>query len=344
MGEEELHLGDIEIEDGEPTDKGLLEIGKYVADSIADNIKRISRAPQHQHDKLRGIEDIKEVGAKIKISVADQTIKDTIDDLTEKGVGSVRVYSEERGITSSGKDERGIFMVLSPLDCGSGRWLGYSNPDVAVSVALGKCSDLPGTDSFESIRAGVVKNAFNPWSFYAVSVDDYDGKGNSSFCYDSHSMRERGISVHPISCIGGSRLVIDYDSGEGGEKEHIARHEALSDIRARVDWFKTDSNTSDLCGVASRSYDGFIGFGGRIKFQDIAAVKFVIERAGGVFKTHLAAGYGGNLLELLSQSSPEEAQRSLGETRFNVIATSTAELNKKIEDHARGYLTRYSAE
>jgi len=325
-----LKIPEIKKQGNEITNKSLLEIGKYIANTAAERVKKAAR--KGTLGELTGRTGA--TGDKIKTGddIADKVIWEMKPYFSRQGAGSVYVYSEEEGVYNLvDAGEKGFFIVIDPLDGSNNLRKGVVAPYVSVSVALGRLSDLSEKETLDSVRVGVVRDIFNNRLYYAAK-----GRG-SAYAYDIHDgietrlrtfdVEDSKVTVYTESKIEKSIAGIDIDRAKWDDKEKIRKEmqerlKVLSPfIHGKKCQRRLGSSILDFCKVACGEYDFFISLGGRMKLHDLAAASRIIEESGGFFETD--EPYEGNLLcDAFGMDDPKKAAELLKDTRFKAGASA----------------------
>jgi myo-inositol-1(or 4)-monophosphatase len=326
----------IDIVDNEPTDNGLLCVGKDIAYYVAEEVKK--RAREGTLGEFTGKTGV--TGDKMKRGddIADEVVKRVMPGYLRQGIGVVYVYSEEDGVYILGEGDKGIFIIIDPLDGSNNLRKGAPSPYVSVSVALGKISDLPGKDTFDAIRVGVVRDIFNNRTYHAVKgrgfADVYDilDKHTTELrTYDNDSSQ---IRVQTEKVLKKAIVGIDLDKGKDEDPEEMkARVEKLSGLlKEKYCQRRLGSTILDFCKVAAGEYDGFVSIGGRMKLHDVAAAKLIVEEAEGIFD--VSGSYDGNLVGYMfgNLDRIDEVNQVLKKSKFKVVAAANPFIYEQIKD------------
>lgn len=325
----------LRLKDGEISDKSMLDLGKYLANAIAEEVKKSAR--DGTLGELTGRTGATDDKTKKGDEIGDKVIKGMKGFFSSQKIGSVCVYSEEKGVykvVRAGK--KGIFMAVDPLDGSNNLRKGVVAPYVSVSVALGRLSDLKEEDTFDSVRAGVVRDIFNNRLYYATK-----GEG-SAYVYDMYDNIEtrlrtydenRGeVTVYTETELEKSVIGIDLDRAKGEARgdnwnEMQSRLGRLRDILSKkLCQRRLGSSILDFCKVACGEYDSFMSLGGRMKLHDLAAASRIIAESGGVFQTD--EPYEGNLLhDIFAMKNRKDAAELLTKTVFKAGASANPQIH-----------------
>ena len=226
--------------------------------------------------------------------------------------------SEGSGIVEYGDTdaEDGIFMIIDPIDGTNNNVRPWKTPAPAtcVSLALGSIKDALKMPRLDSVRVGVVKDIFNKGMIWAVK-----GEGAE---YENYGK----IHTSPITNLEEVVLGVDLDDKKNFDEvlEKVAPLMKVAKCQRRI-----GSSILDMWRVATGEYDAYITISGRIKIYDIAAIKLIIEEAGGVFEESLVGNARENFLkELLDTKDPT----CLDGCKFKVIASGNQDLHDKIKE------------
>jgi len=325
----------IKVADGEPTDDGLLDIGKDIAYDVAEEVKK--RAREGKLGEFTG--ETGATGDKMKSGddIADEVVEKVIPGYLRQGIGAAYVYSEEKGVYILGKGDKGIFIIIDPLDGSNNLRVGAPHPYVSVSVALGRLSDLPGKDTFDSVRVGVVRDIFNNKTYHAVKgrgfADVYDILDKHTTELRTYDGDPSNIRVPTEKVLEKAVVGIDLDKGKDEDpKEMEARLEKLSGLlKDKYCQRRLGSTILDFCKVAAGEYDAFVSIGGRMRLHDLAAAKLIVEEAGGIFD--FGAGPR-NLVEYIFSNSdkPKEVSKVLKDSTFKVVAAANPDIYGQIRN------------
>jgi len=324
----------IDVIGGVPTDDGLLSIGKYIVNSVADEVKKEARAGKLGEliGRIGATGDLMKTGD----NIGDEVIEGLKQTFLDHKMGSVYVYSEEEGVYRLiDAGDQGFFMVIDPLDGSNNLRIGAPSPYVSVSVALGRLSDLSSENTFDSIKVGVVRDIFNHRLYHAVKGEEvayahdmHDDVTSTLRTYDTDIEK---IKIYTETDLEKSVLGIDLDGGKADATMNERLNELYDLLVKKGCQRRLGSSILDFCKVASGEYDGFVTLGGRMRLHDLAAAKLIVEEAGGVFE--LNNPYEGNLLEhafRTSTAARDDVARLLRDTKFKVVASANPTLHSQI--------------
>ena len=303
------------------SDKVIFNLGKDMVEEVAE---RVFEAGQKES---LGTVIKKEGAAGHEILVADELSEEIIKksakmclekcpkDIVEKIV----TISEGTGIVEYGNaDARdGIFMIIDPIDGTNNNVRPWKTPSpvTCVSIAFGSIKDALTRPRLDSIRVGFVRDIFSKAMIYALKDEGsyYEGFGK--------------IKSSPMKDLKDVVLGVDLD-----DKKHF--DEVLEKVTPLMRETKCQrrigSSILDMWLVATGEYDAYITISGRMKLYDIAAVKLIIEEAGGVFEESLAGEANEeNILRELLATKDLACLKNCG---FSVITSGNKELHKKIKD------------
>jgi len=323
----------------ETNNAGLLEIGKCIANETADRLVRIHRAERETGGIARRLDEMGATGHQLVVGdlVADEVIKGTGQEvgigayLIEKGIGRVRVYTEDGGIYSFGEGDKGVFIAVDNLDGSHIIDPNDPTPNSAVSVAMGRLSDLPGKDSFDSISVGVARDVFKRDLYFALKGDR---KAHYLSLNDGYHQDLVVPSTEDIPA--DAKFAVDMDNvGEGVStyQRVIELEELLVGVNRQR---RIGSSVLDACSVAQSNCLSFVSWGGRVKFHDIAATQLIVREYGGKFHAEPVGenAYQGNLLELMfcGDEPSDEIIEKVKATKFRVVFSRNDFIHKFVLD------------
>jgi len=233
-------------------------------------------------------------------------------------VEKIVTISEGSGIVEYGNKqaEDGIFMVIDPIDGTNNNVRPWKTPApaVCVSIALGSIQDALAQARLESICAGFVKDIFGGHMVYAT-------RGQGAYFDDYGKIHSSAITDLKDVVLG-----VDLD-----DKKHF--DEVLAKAAPLMKQTKCQrrigSSILDMWRVATGEYDAYVTISGRMKVYDIAAIKLIIEEAGGFFEEILTGEAEENFLRKLLATKD---LKCLKDCRFSVVASGNRDLHKRIKD------------
>lgn len=308
------------------TDTVIFNLGKDMVGEVADKVYEAGRK-----ESLGKIVK-KEGAAGHEILLADEISEEIIKKSAEMclvkcprdAVEKIVTISEGSGIVEYGNPdaEDGIFMVIDPIDGTNNNVRPWKTPAPAtcVSIALGSIKDAFKMPHFASIRVGFVRDIFGKATIYAL-------KGEGAY-YEGYGK----IQSSSIKNLKDTVLGVDLD-----DKKHF--DEVLQKVAPIMKQAKCQrrigSSILDMWRVATGEYDAYITISGRMKIYDIAAVKLIIEEAGGVFEESLVGEGKENFLQELLETKDSKCLKNC---RFKVITSGNQDLHNKIKGKGRGLL------
>lgn len=299
------------------TNKEILNFGKNMVEMVAHEVFKAARK-----ESLGTV--VKEHGAAgHEVLLADEISeriirKAVIKCAKECSAEKLVTISEGSGIIEYGDidAEDGIFMIIDPIDGTNNNVRPWKTPAPAtcVSIALGSIKDALRMSHLDSVRVGVVKDIFGKGMIWAVK-----GEGAE---YENYGK----IHTSSITNLEEVVLGVDLDDKENFDEilEKVAPLMKVAKCQRRI-----GSSILDMWRVATGEYDAYITISGRIKIYDIAAIKLIIEEAGGVFEENLVGDAREDFLkEILETKDP----KCLEDCKFKVITSGNQDLHDKIKE------------
>lgn len=254
--------------------------------------------------------------------IVEDELKKVIPMVMEKyGIKNFLVISEETGHWVEGNIEgEGVFMIIDPID-GSNNMRPHSTPRpfLGFSIAIGSLEKLFADGTFQSIEAGLVRDIFHNEEYWAT-------KGGGAFL-DGIKLNSSPVTNLKESVLGASLDKL------GQRLSKIFRQGVYDLLLNTMFQRRIGSSAIDLCFLAAGDYDLYISLSGGIKVHDIAAVKLIIEEAGGAVELYKDGQVVNNdkwLLELYNRGN--EGIKEIG---FPMLASG----NQILLDKAKNYLT-----
>ena len=300
-------------------DKVIFNLGKDMAEGVASEVYKMARKKSlGRVVKERGAAGHEvlladEISEEIIQKVAIQCLKKCPPEMVAKIV----TISEGSGIIEYGESgaKDGIFLIIDPIDGTNNNVRPWKTPSpaICVSIALGTIREALKKLYFDSVRVGVVKDIFTGSMIYATK-----GKGAYYAGYGK-------IHSSPVTEL--QKVVLGVDLDDKKQFDTVLKHVAPL-MKATKCQRRIGSSILDMWRVATGEYDAYITISGRIKMYDIAAIKLIIEEAGGIFEERLTGGKDDFLKELLETKNPA----CLKECKFGVVASGNKTLHRKIKD------------
>lgn len=247
--------------------KQILDFGIDLVNNISAGIIKLSL------EKPLGTE-IGSIGAsgdstKLADDYSEQIVKESIKNFVSKNEGiKIILISEETGLVIEGVGDEGFFMILDPLDGSNNlrKWKTPS-PNVGISLGLGKLSNLNERDNFDCVDIGIVKDIFNNRLSTVIRGEGSRVEGFGEITTSQESNIED--------------LILGFDLDVKADKYDALYSDIKHLMRSKKCFRRLGSSVMDIYKVACGEYDGFISIGGRLGFYDLAAVKLLVEEAGG---------------------------------------------------------------
>ena len=237
-----------------------------------------------------------------------------------------REVYEESGIrefnsNTKKKVERSIFIILDPVD-GSNNMRPWRTPRafVGCSLALGRTSYLKQDPTISAVEVGWVRDIFYELDYYAV-------RGQGSFFKSRDLKRPVKLITGKMKILSDSIIAVSLDKSLEKFDKINAKLESV--LRNKKCQRRLGSTVLDLSKVACGEFDAFISVSGNIKIHDIAAMKLIIEEAGGSFWFHQVRGLENK--NYLRELILERKDNFIKDVGFEVIATGTKSLLKDIQ-------------
>lgn len=298
----------------------IFNLGKDMVEEVAARIYEASRKDSLgkivKKEGAAGHEILlaDEISEKIIKKSAELCLQKCPRDVVEKIV----TISEGSGIVEYGNSEAkdGIFMVIDPIDGTNNNVRPWKTPSpaICVSVALGSIQDAMALPRLESIRVGFVRDIFGKAMIYATRGGGahYEGYGR--------------IHSSPVADVKDAVLGVDLD-----DKKHF--DEVLNRVAPLMKQAKCQrrigASVLDMWRVATSEYDAYITISGRIKMYDVAAIKLIIEEAGGIFEEELVGETRADFLKELLKTKDPACVRGCG---FKVITSGNQNIHDKIKN------------
>jgi myo-inositol-1(or 4)-monophosphatase len=228
-------------------------------------------------------------------------------------------------------------VIIDPLDGSNNLRKGAPHPYVSVSAALGLISELPGKNTFDAVRVGVVRDIFNNRTYHAVKgrgfADVYDILDKHTTKLRTYDEKPSNIKISSEKMLEKAIVGIDLDKGKDEDPEEMrSRLEKLSGLlKDKYCQRRLGSTILDFCKVAAGEYDAFVSVGGRMKLHDLAAAKLIVEEAGGIFD--VSGGYEGNLTGYMFSNldNKDEVNEVLKKSKFKVIAGANPDIYNDVK-------------
>ena len=219
---------------------------------LADKVWRVVKEAEGRPDaaNIVGFTDL-DVTRRVDRVAEDEAIKY----VRRRGINALLISEESPPLRIGSKPE--IAIILDPLDGSTNFVRGI--PFSSISVALAS----PRNEEEVELLVGVVKDIIRGDVYYAE-------KGKGAYFNDSRLHR-------PATEVTDSPLIAlyTYDDGERTALRTI-RLNSHCTLRA------LGSMALELCYLAASKLDGIVDIRGRLRLQDIAAGKLILEEAGGV--------------------------------------------------------------
>ena len=299
------------------TNKEILNFGKNMVEMVAHEVFKAARK-----ESLGTV--VKERGAAghevlLADEISERIIREAVIKCAKEcSAEKLVTISEGSGIIEYGDTdaEDGIFMIIDPIDGTNNNVRPWKTPAPAtcVSIALGSIKDALRMSHLDSVRVGVVKDIFGKGMIWAVK-----GEGAE---YENYGK----IHTSSITNLEEVVLGVDLDDKENFDEilEKVASLMRVAKCQRRI-----GSSILDMWRVATGEYDAYITISGRIKIYDIAAIKLIIEEAGGVFEENLVGDAREDFLkEILETKDP----KCLEDCKFKVITSGNQDLHDKIKE------------
>jgi len=323
----------------------FLALGKRLADSITQCVIKNS-------DKAVLGDDFGEIGIsgdviKVGDEFADKTGLEEVSEFVKEEfeekvlikdawgaienhpskIGGVAFITEDHGIKEFGdvSAKNSIFVIFDPID-GSNNLRPWRTPRpcVSTSIALGNIDSIEDHPNLGAVEVGVVKNIFTGDTFYAV-------RGGGAF-FDGWGR----LKSSPLKDLGKAIVGVDQDSLG---KVFTGRTQDVSSLLKNVGCIRRlGSSVLDFANVASGEYDAFVSLGNRMILNDLAAVKLIVEEAGGVFDEQVVGSQRNKVTNRLLKNLVEGKNEKLITTRFRVLASGNETLHKKIIEKVPGWM------
>lgn len=224
---------------------GWLDTFKEIGEAASSEVKGLWGTPRAQQEIGRG------AGGDTTVLI-DKIMEDLIVERL-KGIGDVRLISEERGLMEFGEPE--VTVIADPVDGSFNAKMGI--PLFTISLAL-----VQGDLRVGNITLGYIRNLLNNDEYQAVKGKGSLYNGESISTTDLKDIRVIGMECHPNTVLA------------------LKQNLALVDDDTRLRCLGCIS--LDLCHVARGIFDTFIDVrGGQTRIVDIAASKLMVEEAGG---------------------------------------------------------------
>lgn len=301
----------------------IFNLGKDMVQEVAREVYEAS-----QKDSLGKV--VKKEGAAgheilLADAISEEIIKKSAEACLKKCprdiVEKIVTISEGSGIVEYGnsKAKDGIFMIIDPIDGTNNNVRPWKTPAPAtcVSIALGSIQDALTKSRLNAIRAGFIQDIFGKALIYAQK-----GRG-------AHYEGYGAIHSSPITELKDAVLGVDLD-----DKAHF--DEVLNRVAPLIKEAKCQrrigSSVLDMWRVATGEYDAYITISERMKIYDIAAVKLIIEEAGGIFEEQVNSKAKENFLaELIASKNPV----CIRDCKFKVITSGNRTLHEEIKAKIR---------
>ena len=298
------------------TNREIFNFGKNMVDTVAREIFKSAR----KESLGTVVEEHGAAGHEVLLAdeISERIIRAAVKQCTKECSAERFVtISEGSGIVEYGdKDaEDGIFMIIDPIDGTNNNVRPWKTPAPAtcVSIALGSIKDALKMPHLQSVRVGVVKDIFGKGMIWAIK-----GEGAEHEDYGK-------ISTSTIDNLEEAVLGVDLDDKKNFDEvlKSVAPLMKQTKCQRRI-----GSSILDMWRVATGEYDAYITISGRMKIYDIAAVKLIIEEAGGEFEEQLKGEVIDNLLKELLET---KSLNCLKTCKFNVITSGNKILHDKIK-------------
>lgn len=248
-----------------------------------------------------------------------------------KQMDRIVLVSEESGVHEFGRSQRverkdrAIFVVLDPID-GSNNMRPWPTPHASVgtSIAIGQLQTLQRLGTIDAVEVGLVRDIFNHLEYYAI-------KGRGAFFSSPLFKKPIGLRPGRAKTLAESSLAISLD--KSGRRFDVIFSKLKKILRQKNVQRRVGSTVLDASRVASGEADGFISVSGNVKIHDIAAVKLIIEEAGGIF--HYRQVHGQHQGDYLKALVNNKQSALIGKIGFEVVVASSRQLLHKILENLK---------
>ncbi|MFZ2189556.1 MAG: inositol monophosphatase family protein [Candidatus Magasanikiibacteriota bacterium] len=297
----------------------LLQIAREISDTVSLKVKNTQSLGNY-------IGTIGMSGDQTK--VGDQTVENELKNivpiiLKKYNINNYWLVSEETGQLMVGEineNSDGIFLIIDPIDGSNNlRPHGTPKPFVGFSIAIGTLNDLFSDGKFSAVSAGVVRDIFHDETYWTIK-----GRG-------SH-LENISLVSSPVTDLSDTVLGVSLDRmGEKLQKNFdLGIYDLLLNTRFQR---RLGLSSLDLCRVATGDYDVHVSLNGDIKVHDIAAVKMIIEEAGGIVELYKDNKLVNNekwLLELFKKGN-----QGIKDIKFSLIAAGNKDLLEKVKKYLK---------
>jgi len=321
----------------------LLELGLEAVDAMSrEMVERADKLAEELDKKDTGSDRVKsgdKIADEIACGMANKFISninlkrvyvgstwDAIEEETKKGAGKKLVFvSEDFGVREFGNTEsdEGVFIILDPLH-GSNHIRPWKtpHPHAFISMALGNLSKIKKDSGLDAVEVGIVKDIFHGDTYYAV-------RGGGAFYKDWGNIQTSPKEDFETAMIAVDLTAIDnkFDKVE----------KRLHDFLRQFKFKRRLLNVPDACKVACGEYDASISLTDYMVVTDVAAIKLIVEEAGGVFDMWIVGDSKTGTLKknFLKHLLIDKKTELMDSTHFEFIACGNEKLYKKIRKYIK---------